>query len=134
MKNNKVQSQTERKFNVVSTQKALEDDILTSGEPRMSKAAMFVSRSVGVFTLGISVSLFVQLVPFIFLFLAGYIGVPADKSLNNLNSMVWILTSVTVMIVTVYGFITWMKFVWHRLINQPKSFSLFIKRRKKDAE
>ncbi|OMF76777.1 hypothetical protein [Paenibacillus glucanolyticus] len=134
MKNNKAQSQTERKFNVVSSQTALQEESMNLGEPSMSKASVFVSRAVGVFTLGISVSLFVQLVPFVFLFLAGYIGVPADKSLNNLNSMVWILTSVTVMIVTVYGFIAWMKFVWHRLISRPKSFSFFIKRRKKEAE
>lgn len=123
MKNNKVLSQT-----------ALQDDSRPASEPRISKVALFMARAVGVFTLGMSVSLFVQLVPFVFLFVAGYIGVPADKTLDNMNSMVWILTCVTIMLVTVYGFIAWMKFVWRHLISQPKSISWFIKRRKKEAE
>lgn len=134
MKNNKAQSQTERMFNVVPSKEALQDGAVTAREPSMSKVALFMTRAVGIFTLGMSVSLFVQLVPFVFLFVAGYIGVPADKTLNNMNSMVWILTCITIMLVTVYGFIAWMKFVWRSLISQPKSIFSFIKRRKKDAE
>ncbi|MBD7970315.1 hypothetical protein [Paenibacillus gallinarum] len=134
MKNNKAVSQTERRFNLVPSQAELQDGGLPAGESSMSKASLFMTRVFGIFTLGLSVSLFVQLVPFVFLFVAGYIGIPADKSLNNMNSMVWILTCVTIMLVIVYGFIAWMKFVWRRLISQPKSIFLFIKRRKKEAE
>ncbi|WP_145142329.1 hypothetical protein [Paenibacillus sp. Y412MC10] len=134
MKNNRAQSQTERTFNVVSSQAAPQDGSVPAGERRMSKGSLFMTRAVGVFTLGISISFFVQLLPFVFLFVAGYIGVSANKSLNDMNSMVWILTCVTIMLVTAYGFIAWMKFVWRRLISQPKPIFSFFKYIKKDAE
>lgn len=134
MKNNKAQPQAERMLNVVSSQSALQDSSLPADDRNMSKGSLFVTRAFGFISLGISFSLFVQLVPFLFLFVAGYIGIPADKSLNNMNSMVWILTCVTIMFVTVYGFIAWMKFLWRRLICQPKSIFSLIKRSKKGAE
>ncbi|MCL6663441.1 hypothetical protein [Paenibacillus amylolyticus] len=134
MKNNKAQSRTDRAFNVVASQPAQQDGIVPAREPSMSKVSLFMTRAVGIFTLGMSLSLFVQLMPFVYLFVAGYIGVPADKSLDNMNSMVWILTCVTIMLVTVYGFIAWMKFVWRCLIKQPKPILWYMKREKKDAE
>lgn len=134
MKNNKVKSQAERVLNVVPSQSDLQDGSSPADDRNMSKGSLFMTRAFGILSIGISFSVFVQLIPFLFLFLAGYIGVPADKSLNNMNSMVWILTCVTIMLVTVYGFIAWMKFLWRRLISQPKSIFTLIKRRGKSAE
>jgi hypothetical protein len=134
MKNNKAQSQAGGTINLVPSETVPLDESLTAGERNMSKGTLFMTRVFGFISLALSVSLFVQLVPFLFLFVAGYIGVPADKSLNNMNSMVWILSCVTIMLVTVYGFIAWMKFLWRRLIIQPKSIFTLIKRRGKRAE
>ncbi|KQY91001.1 hypothetical protein ASD24_24715 [Paenibacillus sp. Root52] len=130
MKNNKLQNKTERTLNLVPSP----DDNVSASEPSMSKTTLIMTRVVGIITVGLSVSLFVQLIPFVFLFIAGYVGIQPTASLNNMNAMVWILSCVTIMLVTVYGFITWMKFIWRRLISQPKNILSLIQRRKKGAE
>lgn len=81
----------------------------------------FATRVFGAFLLAMSVSVFAQGIPLLFVFIGAYLGVPAEATINDMDTMVWLLTSITMMVVAVYAFITWMKFVWSRFITNPTS-------------
>lgn len=85
------------------------------------------TRVFGVVILGVSLSLFVQALPFMYIFLGAYIGVPTDASVSDMDTMVWLLTSATMMILALYVFVTWMKYAWYRFMMNPKP--LFHRRR-----
>lgn len=90
----------------------------------------FALKGLGFILLAMSLSVFVQAVPLMYIFIGGYLGIPADARVGNMDTMVWILTSVTMMILTLYAFITWMKFVWRRFITNPTPLQLWKKREK----
>ena len=93
----------------------------------------FAIRALGAFILAMSVSVFAQGIPLLFVFIGAYLGVPADATINDMDTMVWVLTSVTMMIVAVYAFITWMKFVRRRFIAKPAPIFTSFKRKAKHA-
>jgi hypothetical protein len=90
----------------------------------------FVPRGLGAILLAISLSVFTQGVPLMFVFIGAYLGVPADAKVGNMDTMVWLLTSVTMMFLVLYGFISWMKFLWRRFITNPVPLHLFKKKEK----
>ncbi|MGX1195852.1 hypothetical protein [Metabacillus sp. SLBN-84] len=88
----------------------------------------FATKAFGAFLLAMSTSVFVQGIPLMFVFIGAYLGVPADAAAGDMDTMVWLLTSVTMMILAVYGFIKWMKFLWRRFITNPAPLFLFKKK------
>lgn len=91
----------------------------------------FATRALGVFFLAISASVFVQAIPLMYVFIGAYLGVPADATVSQMDTLVWLLTSFTMMILAVYAFISWMKFLWRRFITNPRPlFSSFKKKEK----
>lgn len=87
-----------------------------------------VVRALGVFLLGASVSIYVQALPLVFVFLGGYMRLPSDGSATIMDLSIWILTCVGILIPSIYVFIVWMKFVWRRFVKNPQSFTLFSKK------
>jgi hypothetical protein len=90
----------------------------------------FTSKVLGIILLSMSLSVFVQAVPLMYIFIGGYLGVPSDAKIGSMDTMVWILTSVTMMILSLYTFITWMKFLWRRFITNPTPLRLWKKKEK----
>lgn len=90
----------------------------------------FLTKTVGVILLSFSLSVFIQGVPLMFVFIGAYLGVPVDAKVGNMDTMIWLLTSVTMMLLALYGFITWMKFLWRRFITNPAPLGLFKKKEK----
>lgn len=85
-----------------------------------SKLSRYMIRTTGAFFLALSVSIYAQLVPLLFVFIGAYLGIPSDASMNDMDSMIWLLTSITMMILSIFAFIAWIKFVWRRFITDPK--------------
>lgn len=81
-----------------------------------SMSSKITTRIIGLITLGMSTSMFVQGLPFLFIFLGGMMGIPTDAKFTSIDTVIWLLTSVAMMIVAVYVFITWMKYVWRRFV------------------
>lgn len=77
-----------------------------------------VQKAIGLVLLLVSVSVFAQGIPFMFLFIAAYMGLPVDATVGDMNSVVWLLTSVTMMIVALYAFHKWSKFLVARFISK----------------
>lgn len=90
----------------------------------------FLSKGLGAILLVISLSMFMQGVPLMFVFIGAYLGVPADATVGNMDTMVWLLTSVTMMFLALYSFITWVKFLWRKFITNPAPLNLFKKKEK----
>lgn len=84
----------------------------------------FLSKVLGAIFLSLSLSVFIQGVPLMFVFIGAYLGVPAEARVGDMDTMIWLLTSVTMMLLALYTFITWMKFLWRRFITNPKPLSL----------
>lgn len=94
----------------------------------------FVTRALGVIFLAISVSVFVQGIPLLYVFLGAYLGVPADAKVSNMDTMIWLLTCLTMMILALYAFISWTKFLWRRFIANPRPLVSPFKKKDKHAQ
>lgn len=104
-----------------------------TSENKESKKKGYALKALGAFIMAMSVSVFVQAVPFMFLFIGAYLGIPADAPIN-MDTMVWLLTSVTMMILAVYGFILWMKFLWRKFMDRPNATAVLpFKKKEKRA-
>lgn len=90
----------------------------------------FASKVLGAIILSMSLSVFVQGVPLMYVFIGGLLGLPADAKIGSVDTMIWILTSVTMMLLSLYTFIAWMKFVWRRFITNPTPMRLWKKKEK----
>ncbi|MCR6108736.1 hypothetical protein HXA34_20780 [Salipaludibacillus agaradhaerens] len=100
---------------------------LTSPKPKKN----VLTKLFGVCLLIASLSVFAQGIPLMFVFIGAYLGVPADAVIGNMDTMIWLLTSVTMLILSVYAFVSWMKFLWRRFIIDPKPLlQLFWKKEK----
>ncbi|WP_078598688.1 hypothetical protein [Evansella clarkii] len=96
----------------------------TTALPKPKKHLL--TRMFGALLLLVSGSMFMQGIPLMFVFIAAYLGIPADATVGGIDTMVWLLTSVTMMVLAIYVFIVWIKFIWGRFITNPKPlFSLF---------
>lgn len=95
-----------------------------------SNTKPFLSKGLGAIILAISLSVFMQGIPLMFVFIGAYLGVPADAKVSNMDTMVWLLTSVTMMLLALYTFIAWMKFLWRKFITNPAPLHLFKKKEK----
>lgn len=94
------------------------------------KRTSYIVRAIGAFFMLISVSFFVQIIPLVYVFTGAYLSIPADAKIGDMDTMVWLLTCVTIMLIAVYGFIQWMKWLWNRFILNPKPL---FKRKEKHA-
>lgn len=92
----------------------------TDSNPSNNKLTGLIVRAIGAFFLLMSVSLFVQVIPLIYVFTGAYLSIPTDAEIGDMDTMVWLLTCVTIMLIAVYGFIQWMKWLWNRFIINPK--------------
>ena len=77
-----------------------------------------VRKAIGLALLVASASVFVQGLPLMYIFIGVYMGVPTDTTMGNMDSMVWLLTSVTLSAIAVYGFVKWMKFLFNRFVKK----------------
>lgn len=64
-----------------------------------------------------SLSLYVQAVPLLYVFVGGYVGVAFQGTPNTTDLMVWAFASLSVLVPTVYGFIQWIRFLYRRFIG-----------------
>lgn len=103
-------------------------DVKESESTTKNNVKKSVLRAVGVFLLGASISIYVQALPLVFVFLGGYMRLPSDGSATIMDLSIWILTCVGILIPSIYVFIVWMKFVWQRFVRNPQSFTLFSKK------
>ena len=92
------------------------------------------SRIFGMFVLVMSAGLFVQALPLVYVFIGVYLGLPAEVSFTDMDTLVWMLTSISMMILILYAFITWMKFIWRRFVKHPKPFPFGFSKRKKKTK
>lgn len=95
--------------------------------PKQSKGSRFGAYLTGVALVLFSVSVFMQAVPLMYVFIGAYLGLPADATIGSVDSIVWILTSLTLMLLVVYGFIRWMTFLTKRFFIQAKPLFRFKK-------
>lgn len=95
-----------------------------------TKTSPFLSRGLGAILLAMSLSVFAQGIPLMFVFIGAYLGVPAEAKIGDMDTMVWLLTSLTMMILVLYAFISWMKFLWRRFVTNPVPFRFFRKKEK----
>lgn len=103
-------------------------DVKESERNARNNVKKSVLRAVGVILLGVSTSIYVQVLPLVFVFLGGYMRLPLKGSATIMDLSIWILTCVGILIPSIYAFITWMKFVWKRFVRNPQSFTLFSKK------
>lgn len=95
--------------------------------PKQSKGSRFAAYFAGVALVLFSVSVFIQFVPLMYVFIGAYLGIKADATIGSIDSIVWILTSLTLMLIVVYGFIRWMTFLTKRFFIQAKPLFRFKK-------
>ena len=81
----------------------------------------FVRKAIGVTAILLSTSIFVQGIPLLYVFLGAYLGVPADAKIGDMDSMIWLLTCVTLMPLAVYGFVKWVKYLANRFFKTPSN-------------
>lgn len=79
-------------------------------------------RLIGCLGLLATTSLLVQGIPLLFIFLGGMMGIPADANINTMDTMIWLLTCVTMMMFVLYVSIAWLKFLWNRFILKATPF------------
>lgn len=104
----------------VKSQKNHTDVIELNAEKKKLSFGQIIRKVSGVFLALISFSVFVQGLPFVFIFIGGYIGIPTDISMNSMDAMIWLLTSVGTLAVLTVGFVYWIKFIVRRLIIYTK--------------
>ncbi|MCC2248987.1 hypothetical protein JUJ52_03315 [Virgibacillus sp. AGTR] len=105
---------------------------VTNTLPMTKPKHKLATRILGVIFLTMSVSVFAQGIPLMFVFIGAYLGIPTDATVGEMDTMVWLLTSVTMMILAVYAFLAWMKYLWRIFITNPKTLFSF-KRKEKHA-
>jgi hypothetical protein len=97
----------------------------------------FIRKTIGLALLVISASVFIQGIPLMFVFIGAYLGVPADATIGNMDTMIWLLTCVTMMVLVLYAFLTWMKCLWRQFMAKPNiappPLPLPIKKKEKHA-
>lgn len=89
-----------------------------------SNLSKWFVRMFGIILILASLSIYMQFVPMLFIFTGAYIGIPKDTVIGNMDSVVWILTSITFMILSLYVYIAWLLYAWRRFIVQASSLKL----------
>lgn len=79
-------------------------------------------RGIGLFLAGFGISLYIQGLPLVIMFLSGYMQIPLDGTANNADIVAWSLSSLGVIALLFYGIIVWLRFVWRCLIADPMYF------------
>ena len=111
------------KLHTLPTAKPHTDKATKSGQKgqmtSLAKLQMgrFAKSAFGLVLLVMSASVFVQVIPLVYIFIGGLLGLPADAKLNTMDGGIWVLTCVTTMLIAVYGFIAWSKYVWNRFVR-----------------
>jgi len=109
------------KMNTLHTVKPHTDKVKTT-MPKL-QASRIAKRGFGLVLLAMSASVFIQMIPLVYIFIGGLLGLPADAKLTSMDGAIWLLTCVTAMLIAVYGFIAWTKYVWGRFVNAPATKS-----------
>ena len=95
-------------------------DKITAVATHRTASSKITPRILGVGILAMSLSVFVQSVPLLFVFLGGILGVHPDAKASDMDTMVWLLTSVTMMVLSLYVFIRWIRYVGRRFIIEAR--------------
>lgn len=77
----------------------------------------WVSTATGLLALFLSVTVYMQALPMVFVFSGGFMGIPSDATMNDVDSVIWLFTSFALMLVSVYGFIAWAKYLFGKFIS-----------------
>lgn len=76
-------------------------------------------RFVGLMLVTISVTMYAQLVPLTLVFMGGYLGIAPDASLNQMDTLIWAMTGVALIVPMGWVFLRWLQYVWTRFLLHP---------------
>lgn len=80
-----------------------------------------IIRALGIVLLVVSMGAYFQIVPLTLVFIGGYLGVQPGASYGEMDTLIWAMTGIAVIIPMVWAFIKWVKYVWVRFIIRPIS-------------
>lgn len=94
-------------------------------QAKPGKLVAFVSRVIGLIAVAFTFAMFVQVVPLLLVFTGGILGIAADSPVQSVDGVIWILTSISLLIPLVYFLIQWVKYLCVRFVVRPGPLPLF---------
>lgn len=74
---------------------------------------LLLMRTLGSVILLVSTGVFLQTLPILFIFAGAYLGIPATIDYANTDTLVWLLTSTGILVLSLYGYIVYIKGIWN---------------------
>lgn len=81
------------------------------------KVVRFLTKGFGLALMGFSVVTYGQAIPFLFILMGGMMGVPADIAYDNIDLLIWLMSSMSVAALSVYFMIVWLKWLYIRFVK-----------------
>lgn len=89
-----------------------------------SSLKFHMSRTIGIVLIIISFGVYIQALPLMLILLGGIIGVMSDGQFADVDTIVWAITSIGVLVPTLYAMITFWKFLWKKFVLNASKLNI----------
>lgn len=113
------QMKTNKKVELPTALRGMESSKLTKKRQASTFFMHAAIRFVGLMLVTISGTMYAQLVPLTLVFMGGYLGIQPDATINQMDTLIWALTGIALLVPMGWIFIRWLQFVWTRFILNP---------------